>query len=103
MASILERLHIPFGLRLWDMSDGDKYTIDDDSTILTPELAASDKATDEAYNKRFRQEPKKGNGGKGKEPNLKENIKVKKEQLNKAQVQTSKKEKISEQKEIVDD
>lgn len=65
MASILERLHIPLGFGLWDMSDGDKYTIDDDSTTLTPELAASDRETDEAYNKRFRQETK-GNDGRSK-------------------------------------
>lgn len=103
MARLLERLPISFGFGLWDMANGNKYTNEDNSIDLPQELAESDAQTDKAYDERFRQQPKKGNGGKGKESKLKEDVKVGKEQLNKDQVQTPKKEKISKQKEIGND
>ena len=102
MARLLDRLPISFGFGLWDMANGDRYTIEDDSTVLTPELAESDEQTNKAYNERYRQQPKKGNGGKGKESRFKEETKVMKNQLNKEQVKAPKKEKTSTEKEIVD-
>lgn len=73
MARILDRLPT---INLWKWANGSDYTIDDDAT-LTPELAESDKETDEAYNKRYRQQPKKENSGKGKSQ-----FRVEKKQLN---------------------
>lgn len=51
---------------LWKWSDGDEYTIDDDKTILPPELAESDRLTDASYEQHFKKQTNKGNGGKGK-------------------------------------
>lgn len=102
MASLLEKiLPIPLGFHIWDMANGNEYTIDDDSTELTPELAESDLKTDKAYDERYRQQPKKGNGGKGKSQ-FKEETKVETSQLKKEQVVTKKEEKTTGDKELVD-
>lgn len=61
---------------LLDWSNGDEYVIDDD-VQLTPELAESDRKTDESYNEHFKAPANKGNSGKGKSQ-----FKVSKEQLN---------------------
>ena len=100
MAGLLQRLPL---INLFDWADGNKYTIEDNNIDLTPVLAESDAKTDKAYNERYRQQPKKENGGKGKESKFKEDNKVKQEQLNKEAEKTSvKMEKQSKDKEIVD-
>lgn len=99
MARLLERLPI---INLFDWADGEKYTTDDNPTVLTPELAESDEQTNKAYDERYRQQPKKGNGGKGKESKFKEETKVGKSQLNKPQITTKKEEKTTGDKELVD-
>ena len=100
MTRLLQRL--PF-INLFDWANGEKYTIDDSTTTLTPVLAESDKQTDKAYNERYRKQPKKGNGGKGKESKFKEENKVEKSQLNKEVEKTPvKREMQSGEKEIID-
>ncbi len=95
MAGLLAKLPI---INLWEWADGDEYTVDDDMTTLTPELAESDEKTDKAYNERYKQS-KKGNGGKAKKLELKEEVKVGKEQLNNGQAQVSKKRRRSSRQE----
>ena len=100
MAKLLEVLPI---INLWKWADGNEYTIDDDSTELTPELSESDAKTDKAYNERYRQQPKRGNAGKGKKSKFKEENKVEKEQLNKEVKKVSERAEQQEiDKEIVD-
>lgn len=99
MAKLLEKFPL---IHLWDWADGNKYTIDDDNTVLTPELAESDKKIDEDYEKHFKKEAK-GNAGKGKSQ-FKEKNKVAQEQLNMEEVEKApeKIEKQSTEKEIGD-
>ena len=100
MAGLLQKL--PF-INLFDWANGEKYTIEDDNTVLTPVLAESDASTDRAYDERYRQQPKKGNGGKGKEAKFKEENKVEQGQLNKNVEKTPvKRERQSGEKEMVD-
>ena len=82
MARLLEKIPL---IHLWDWANGNKYTIDYDNTILTPELAESDKKTDDAYDKHFKKETK-GNSGKSKSQ-FKEKNKVAQEQLNMEEVE----------------
>ena len=98
MAKLLERL--PF-INLWKWSDGNEYTIEEDTTVLTPELAESDESTNRAYAERYNQ-PKKGNGGKGKGQQFREETKVEKGKLNKEQVKTTTRTENSSEREIVD-
>ena len=101
MANLLNKLPT---INLWKWANGNEYTIDDDTTTLTPELAKSDKETDEAYDKRFGQQKNKGNAGKskGKQSSFKEKNKVSKDQLNKKQQSAKEPKGTNTEKEIVD-
>ena len=63
MGKLREMLPI---INLFDWSKGDKYTIEDESVVLPPELAESDRRTDEEAEKHFATSKPKGNSGKGK-------------------------------------
>ena len=103
MAKLLERIFpIPIGFHIVDMANGDKYTTDEDNTVLTPVLAKSDKETDAAYEERYGQKAKEGDSGKG--TSFKEGQKVGKEQLSTEDtiVEKPKDEKQSTGKEMAD-
>lgn len=53
-------------INLFDWANGDRYTTDDDTVVLPPELAESDRMTDEEAEKHFATSKSKGNSGKGK-------------------------------------
>ena len=81
MGKILEKLSILPIIHIFDWADGDKYTVEEDTTILPPELAESAQRIEEQADKHFKT-PSKGNGGKGKSQ-----FKVEKDQLNTEKVE----------------
>ena len=80
MGKLLEKIGIPF-IHIFDWANGDKYTIEEDTTILPPELAESAQKIEEQADKHFKTQAK-GNGGKGKAQ-----FKVEKDQLNTEKVE----------------
>ena len=93
MASIFAKLPV---INLWDWANGNEYTIEDEDTVLTPELMESDSATDEEYTQRF------GQKENSKKPSFKEDTKVKDEELKKSKTIIKETKKSKEEKEIVD-
>ena len=91
MGRLLEKIGIPF-IHIFDWADGDKYTIEEDTTILPPELAESAQKIEEQADQHFSKQSK-GNGGKGKG---KSQFKVEKDQLNTKKVEVKK---VKEEKE----
>ena len=83
MGRLLEKIGIPF-IHIFDWADGDKYTVEEDNTILPPELAESAQKIEEQADKHF-SKSSKGNSGKGKSQ-----FKVEKDQLNTEKVEVKK-------------
>ena len=91
MASIFAKLPL---INLWSWANGDEFTIEDENTGLTPELAKSDVETDREYTQRF------GQKENSKKRSFKEVNKVKEEELNKAETTVKETEKSKDEKEL---
>ena len=67
-------------INIFDWANGDKYIVEEDTTVLTPELAESDQKTDAKWEEHHQQTLVKGNGGKGKFKVDKSQLATKKEE-----------------------
>ncbi len=85
MGRLRDKLSILPLIHIFDWADGDKYTVEEDTTILPPELAESSQKIEEQADKHFKTQSK-GNGGKGRGKKL-EGIVVEKDQLNTEKVE----------------
>ena len=97
MASLFAKLPL---INLWAWANGNEYTIDDEATVLTPELKESDIETDKEYTKLFGQKEKVS--VKDKKQSFKEETKVQQSQLSKKEVVVKEKEMSEDEKEIID-
>ena len=97
MASLFEKLPL---INLWAWANGNEYTIDDEATVLTPELKKSDIETDKEYTQLFGQKEKVS--VKDKKQNFKEETKVRQSQLSKKEVAVKEKVISKDEKEIID-
>ena len=91
MASIFAKLPL---INLWSWANGDEFTIEDENTDSTPELAKSDVETDREYTQRF------GQKENSKKRSFKEVNKVKEEELNKSETTVKETEKSKDEKEL---
>ena len=97
MASLFAKLPL---INLWAWANGNEYTIDDEATVLTPELKKSDIETDKEYTQLFGQKEKVS--VKDKKQSFKEETKVQQSQLSKKEVVVKEKEMSKDEKEIID-